>query len=245
MPNTTTKAAFARICKVTKPGIAKAIKLGLVVLDGKKVNLDHRLTHEYYFKRTGKKLKPVDHVKEKAVKKPVAVKKKKVAKKKPACKKPATKKTSVEPITAPVELSDNDPEPDILADDGYKLPDGIERFEDITIHNLHKVPKDLIDKIKSFEVAAKAKQSREVSRGKLIERDIVKKVFAKIHTVDTNQWKTLEDKITPDLCSLFKAQDGGEQSIKARKMINLEVTKILKYTKRLIDEFFIENKEAV
>ena len=101
----------------------------------------------------------------------------------------------------------------------------------------------MIKKIKEFEQGAKAKQDRLVKRGELIERKVVKQVFAKIHTVDTNQWKTLEDKIVPMLCGIFDAQDGGPESIRARKLISDEVTKILRYNKRLIDEFF-DNQEV-
>ncbi|MCK5611617.1 hypothetical protein KAR91_57635 [Candidatus Pacearchaeota archaeon] len=244
MPNTIPQNKFAVACSVSRQGIASAVSAKLIAVYNKKINIDHRKTCEYYFSKTGKKL-DVTELMAKKKRKPPKPKQVKPVKPAKAIKPTTPPKKPPEKITAPIDLPDNDPEPNIDPDDGYTLPKGIERFENITIHNLHLIPKDLIDKIKSFEVAAKAKQARDVSRGKLIERDIVKKVFAKIHTVDTNQWKTLEDKITPDLCSLFKAQDGGEQSIKARKMINFEVTKILKYTKRLIDEFFIENKEAV
>ena len=93
-------------------------------------------------------------------------------------------------------------------------------------------------------MAKKAKQDREVKRGELIKRELVKSIFAQIHTVDTNQWKTLEDKIMPELCGLFEVQDGSPEAIKARKLISEEVSKILRFVKRQIDEFFINNEEV-
>jgi hypothetical protein len=216
--NITTKAAFARMCGVSKPAIDKAVASGRVVLIDKKVNLDHHDTQEYYFGKTNKQLNPEEHAKKPKVVKPPVVKKKQPVKR-PA-KKAKPKPPPPEPeekITIEEELLDipDDHEPD----NGYQLPAGIARFEDITIHNLHLIPEALIKKIKEFETAAKAKQARLVSRGKLVERKVVKQVFAKIHTTDSNQWKTLEDKLVPILCGIFDAQDGGPESIKARKTI--------------------------
>jgi len=47
MTTTTTKAAFARLCGVSKQAIDKAVKSGSVILSGKKVDLTHRITVEY------------------------------------------------------------------------------------------------------------------------------------------------------------------------------------------------------
>jgi hypothetical protein len=230
MPNTIPQNKFAVACGVSRQGIASAIKAKLIVIYNKKINIDHRTTCEYYFKKTGKQLNVEELMKKK--------KRKKATKPKPP---PVEKPKPPEPETPPdiPEEIPDDPDPE----NGYSLPVGIKRFEDITIHNLHLIPQDLIKKIKEFEQGAKAKQDRLVKRGELIERKVVKQVFAKIHTVDTNQWKTLEDKIVPMLCGIFDAQDGGPESIRARKLISDEVTKILRYNKRLIDEFF-DNQEV-
>ena len=238
MPNTIPQNKFATHCNVTRQGIASAVKAGLIAVYKKKINIDHRKTCEYYYSKTGKVLKP--DVLLKKVKRAAPVKKKKIEARKPTPPKeiPPAAPLPVEPITAPIP-PDHDPEPD----DGYKLPKGIKSFEDITIHNIHLIPIDLVKKWKELEATKKSRQDREHKRGKLIDKVVVEKVFAKIHTVDSNQWKTLENKIAPDLCSLFKAQDGGEQSIAARKLINSEVTKILEYTKRIIDDFLKNNKE--
>ena len=220
------------MCGVSRQAIGKSVKAKKIKMIRGKVDLDHRLTCEYYHDKTGKRLKPDT--------KPA--KKKKVAPKpKPVAVVPP--EPPPEPITAPVAPPPKPVEYD--EDNGYALPPGIKNFEDITIHNLHLIPQDLIKKVKEFEVAAKAKQAREIDRGKLIKRELVKKIFAQIHTVDTNQWKTLEDKIMPELCGLFEVQDGSDEAIKARKLISEEVTKILRFVKRQIDEFFIDNEEVV
>lgn len=242
MPNTIAQNKFAVHCGVSRQGVAWAIANKLIAVYKKKINIDHRTTCEYYLKKTGRQLDPVELMKKVKRKSPASrPKKKPVSKPQPITTKPAPVQENPpvpepEPITAPIDTTppDTDPEPD----DGYTLPNGIENFEDITIHNLHLIPQDLIKKIKEFEVAAKAKQAREISRGELIKRDIVKQVFAQIHTVDTNQWKTLDDKIIPSLCGLFGVQDGSPEAIKARKMVSDEVAKILRYVRRITDEFF-------
>jgi hypothetical protein len=222
------------MCGVSRQAIGKAVKAKNIKMIRGKVDLDHRLTCEYYHDKTGKSLKPDA--------KPV---KKKAGKKTPPAPKPKPPEPTPPPVEPepPLENQGNTPDDDPDPENGYSLPAGIKRFEDITIHNLHLIPQDLIKKIKEFEQGAKAKQDRLVKRGELIERKVVKQVFAKIHTVDTNQWKTLEDKIVPMLCGIFDAQDGGPESIRARKLISDEVTKILRYNKRLIDEFF-DNQEV-
>jgi hypothetical protein len=237
MPNTIAQNKFANHCGVSRQGIAWAVQNKLIAVYKKKINIDHRITCEYYHKQTGKRLDPAALMKK--------VVRKKVAAPKPPKVKPVKLKPppQPEPITAPVDDSPPDnPDP---PDDGYSLPPGIKCFEDITIHNIHRIPQDLIKKVKELEVAKKAKQDREVKRGELIKRELVKKIFAQIHTVDTNQWKTLEDKIMPELCGLFEVQDGSPEAIKARKLISEEVSKILRFVKRQIDEFFIDNEEVV
>lgn len=239
MPNTIAQNKFGVHCGVSRQGIAWAVKNKLIAVYKKKINIDHRITCEYYFSKTGRTLNPEELLKKtkrkgKAEPKTKAVKPAKQAKPVPP----------VEPISAPAD--DSPPETqEKEPDDGYSLPPGIKCFEDITIHNIHRIPQDLIKKVKELEVAKKAKQDREVKRGELIKRELVKSVFAQIHTVDTNQWKTLEDKIMPELCGTFDVQDGSPEAIKARKLISEEVSKILRFVKRQIDEFFIDNGEVV
>jgi hypothetical protein len=217
------KIEFAKMVGVSRPAITKACKADRLGMIGKKINLNHRKTQEYIQAQKERVNKPKSAPKKKSVKKP------------PPIKKPTPQPPEPEQSQELPEIQEFD------EDDGYSLPAGIKRFEDITIHNLHLIPQDLIKKIKEFEQGAKAKQDRLVKRGELIERTVVKQVFARIHTTDSNQWKTLEDKLVPILCGIFDAQDGGPESIKARKTISDEVVKILRYNKRLIDNFFIEN----
>jgi hypothetical protein len=213
------KKVFSEMVGVSRPAITKACKANRLGMVGSKINLEHRRTKEYIR----------SHLEKSAAKKIIPKK---------------SKPGPVEPITAPVD--DSPPgNPDTEPDDGYALPPGIKCFEDITIHNIHRIPQDLIKKVKELEIAKKAKQDREVKRGELIKRDLVKQFTAKLHTVDTNQWKTLEDKIMPELCGMFEVQDGSPEAIKARKLISEEVSKILRFVKRQIDEFFIDNEEVV
>ena len=243
MPNTIAQNKFATHCGVSRQGIAWAVQNKLIAVYKKKINIDHRITCEYYHKQTGKRLDPAELMKKVERKKKGATKPPKPVKIKPVKPAPPPPAKEPEKITAPPD--DSPPDDPDQPDDGYSLPPGIKCFEDITIHNIHLIPIDLGKKWKELEATKTSKQTREVKRGELIKRELVKSIFAQIHTVDTNQWKTLEDKIMPELCGLFEVQDGSPEAIKARKMIGDEVSKILRFVKRQIDEFFINNEEVV
>lgn len=211
------------MCGVSRQAISKAKKAKLIKLLGKQVNLDHRITCDYYYTQTGKLLRPD------AITEPPP------PRKTPPPKKPAApKKPKVTKIPEETSIDNPPPEPD---DETYELPAEVKTMDDVTPEILHLMPSDFITKMKNIETALSTRTKREELRGILIKRTVVRSFISKLYTVDTNQLKTLEDRLVPKMCGVFGKQDDDPESVKARKLINKEVTRILRHIKRLMDEF--------
>ena len=232
------------MCGVSRQAIGNAVKAGKIKMLGDKINLDHRITCEYFYSQTGHNLKQ-EHIEKPPKKKQRAKSKprKKTVKKKPAP--PPEEKPSSEPpeeITAPIDNSaPYDPDQDV--DDSYKLPAGIETLDDITAKNIHLLPLDYIKKLKEYETAMKARQMRDESRGFLIERALVRSFISRLYTIDTNQIKTQEDRLVPELCGVFGKQDGCPESFDARKLIKDDGAELLRSIKRMMDDFLVKLRE--
>lgn len=246
MPNTVNQSHFAKMCGVSRQAISKAKdkKPPLLKMIGKHVNLDHRITCEYYFAQTGRQLRPESVDEAPPAKKPPPAK---ASKPNPAAtpstKTPATKKKTKK---AAVQIGDDTPDPELNPDidldeldyeNGYALPKGIKCFEDITIHNLHTIPGDLVKKVKELEVAKKAKQDRDAKRGELIEREVVFKFISQLYVIDVNQIKTQEDRLVPGLCGVFGVEVGSPESIEARKLIKNDSADLLESIQREVNDY--------
>ena len=237
MPNTVNQSHFAKMCGVSRQAIskAKANKPPLIKMIGKMVNLDHRITCEYFYTQAGRQLTPgLDTVAPaKKIIKPVPP---------PKPPRPPRKKPPIEPITAPVD--DGEEEPEFDPDAPIVLPPGIESLDDINESNILTIQSDYLKKLKDLEAAKSSKQKREEALGLLIKRSTVRVVFAKLHTIDTNQWKTLEDRLAPGISGIFGFEEGCAEEVEVRRLINEEVAKTLRHEKRLLDDFLIKFKEV-
>ena len=93
--------------------------------------------------------------------------------------------------------------------------------------------------MKLIEQTFKTRLDREHAQGLLVKRQDVKQVFAKIYSVDTNELKSLEDRLTPAICGVFGEPDDSDSALQIRKMLNEEVTKSLKHIKRIINDYLV------
>jgi hypothetical protein len=216
MESTTTRAQLSRDLGVSKPAITKAVDRGDVILTASgKVDLNHRVTLEY-IRRHDKNYQPPEP-KQKTERKP---KSKSEQKKKTKKKKPKADDQTVEP-----------------EDDQLLLPmGGITAIDRSTIHLYEK--RDL-EKLKIFEQATLENIKVQEKEGKLISRELVSRVFAKIYTVDTEQLRALEDNLTPKICGVFGISEDSTESVKVKKEINVAVSKALSHIKRLIDSHLV------
>jgi hypothetical protein len=196
-----TRAEMARLCGVSKPGIAKAIKLGVVNLigDGRSARID--ITDPVnvdYINREEHNCGGKNDVRST----------------------PGTK--SDNPLPPPPSSSPDRPV--------------INSLDDINETNLFLLTKSDIDKLKAYEQALSARLKREESRGKLISRTLVRSIFHKLYTVDNNELKSMEDKLTPSICGLFGEHDDSENAVAVRKLLNNEITKALRHIKRILND---------
>jgi hypothetical protein len=215
MPNTVNKKHFADQCGVSRAAITKACQAGLIGTDAKgNVNLDRSITKSY--------------LKDKLAKKAAKDRKQPV---KPLPR-PPKKKPGPKPKPKPQQEA-----PEII------FPE-LTNLDQINGNNIHLYDKGDIDKFKSLETALSTKTKREELLGTLIKRSTVRTVFAKLHTIDTNQWKTLEDRLAPGISGIFGFEEGCKEEVEVRRQINEEVAKTLRHEKRLLDDFLIKHGEV-
>ncbi|MEE8206496.1 MAG: hypothetical protein V3T82_06070 [Nitrospinaceae bacterium] len=248
--NTTSKSHFSKMCGISKAAVTKAVRAGLIIVDDAgAVNLDHRITRQYLSSKRsalggGAAQLPGSKIPEKKPRavKPKAPAKKKTAKVKPKApqeltldlglskpKAPVKKKAvKVKPKASPKKINLDDP-----------LPPAKEfrTLADLTERDLRNFTKEDVNKLKTIEQTLKTRLDREAADGLLIERSLVKQVFARIHSIDTNELKTLKDRLTPAICGVFGEPDDSPHAVTIRKMLDDEMVKSLRHMKRLMDEF--------
>lgn len=214
--NTVNKKHFADQCGVSKAAITKACQNGLVATDENgNVNLDRSITKSYLKAKLAR----------------TAKKDARISPAKKAKKKPGPKPKNPKSITAP--------------ESDAPFFQELKSLDDLNENNMHLYDKADIDKFKSFEAALSTRVKREELQGKLINRSAVRVIFAKLHTIDTNQWKPLEDRLAPGISGIYGFEEGCKEEVKVRQIISGEVAKTLRHVKRLLDDFLIKNKEAV
>lgn len=208
MSNTTTKAHFARMTGMTQPAIGKACKHGNV----KTIVVG------------GKTLINLDHRITKAylTSKMDSPKPPKVEK-----KKKAAKVKEVAPEVEPEEPKE-------------KKPDKFGRvtsLDDITPENLIDVEAQDIKKFKDYEAALKTRLEIQTRRGDLIPRIMVRQAFSKLYQIYVNQFKTSEDRLVPDICSIFKFPDSSPEAVELRELLSADMAKGLNHSHRTFNDF--------
>lgn len=115
---------------------------------------------------------------------------------------------------------ENKPEPPPKKPGHGNNPSGISSNPDDTT-------KTELEKLKIKEQTEQIKIKNEMIRGALIEKKHVVKLFAKIHEIDQNQFKTLNIKVVPKISSVYNvANDTNTKAI--LKIIGREDDKDLK-----------------
>ena len=233
---TVSKKFFAKLCGVTPAAITKALKSGKITLEGKFVNLDAPNTSAYLNKKNGIPVPPPPkpRVEDYLPKKPPVSKakppqpspKKREPPPAPKPRKPKTRKpTAIKPI------QDEKPEP--VAPERYEIVD----LAGMSDHDLGQLGSSELDRMKTIEQTLKIRQQREAARGELIPRNSVKIIFAKLHAVDNAEFKTMEDRLTPAICGVFGEPDDSDHALEIRKLLNNEIIKVLRHSKRIINTY--------
>ncbi len=244
--NITSKSHFSKMCGISKAAVTKAVQAGLIIIDDAgAVNLDHRKTRQYLASKrsiagSGAAKLPGAKIPEK---KPRAVKPKAAAKKKAAKVKPkAPEELTLDLGMAEPKTPAKPKAPAKKFDPDAPLPP-VKEFKthaDLTERDLRNFTKEDVNKLKTIEQTLKTRLDREAADGLLIERSLVKRVFARIHSVDTNELKTLKDRLTPAICGVFGEPDDSAHAVTIRKMLDDEMIKSLRHMKRVINDFLMD-----
>lgn len=230
-PKLISQSAFARLAKISRQSITKAITKGKLRKHPgtTNINLNDPSSIDYLQNETPNRTKI-----KKKTKDPSGTKqKKKATKKKTGKVSPKNEKSgkaAYKKLAHDLDTFDDD-------DIEYELPDDVD-YDDIDLERISKAKADRYHKI---EQTKKIKIERLAKEGLLIERTLVQQVFGQIYMIDSNQFKTMGDKLAPDIAALAGIDD-PEIIIKINEKIESAAFKILKHIKADIDKFLLSIK---
>jgi hypothetical protein len=101
---------------------------------------------------------------------------------------------------------------------------------------LEYLDEDELDRLKRIEDIKTKRIKNAASRFELVERQLVKVVMGKIHTVDTQELLTLPAKMAPLICGMCGVED-PEKIREAEVAIETEVYTALQNIQNIISEF--------
>lgn len=124
----------------------------------------------------------------------------------------------------------------IPLDEGIEAVDAEEVLNRLSSFDIRKLSSGDVAKVARLESALKTRVEREVKRKELIDRDIVRTVFGKIYTIETNELKTIGTKLAAELAGMFETED-PKKMLAVEKKIDNEIAKSLAHIKRVINDF--------
>lgn len=105
--------------------------------------------------------------------------------------------------------------------------------------DLRTVAKVDVEKYHKLEAMLKIRVEREQRRGDLVDRKLVQTVFAKLFTIDSNEWCTLGAKLAAEIAGLFESSDPA-LVLRVEKLIDTATRKTLAHVKRTLDDFLVK-----
>ena len=105
--------------------------------------------------------------------------------------------------------------------------------------NISALSRSTTDKLKTIEQIHALRIKSDKERKDLIERTLVRRLFSKLYLIDTNEIKTLADKLPAELAAIMGVDD-RELIMKVGATIETEVYKTLAHIKRLINDLLDE-----
>jgi len=105
--------------------------------------------------------------------------------------------------------------------------------------NVGALSRATTDKLKTIEQIHALRIKTDKERQELIDRDLVRRLFSKMYLIDTNELKTLADKLPADIAGLAGIDD-QKVIMEIGERIEREVYRSLAHIKRLINDLFEE-----
>jgi ribosomal protein S13 len=112
------------------------------------------------------------------------------------------------------------------------------------IDDLEHISKTSIDRLKTIEQIKDLRIKTELSRNKLIPRELVSRVFSKLYAIDINEFKTLGPAISQDIIPLVGIVEEN-QIMAIGEMVDKHLRKVLQHIKRIIDDFLKTLEEEI
>lgn len=103
-----------------------------------------------------------------------------------------------------------------------------------------------VDLRKALANAEKAEMEVKIKMKDLISRELVARVFRKIYTIDSTEWRGLGPRIAPDIMSACKIEDPTKE-VEISDLVERQVFRTLSHVQRVINEFLeaVESEERV
>lgn len=103
-----------------------------------------------------------------------------------------------------------------------------------------------VDLRKALANARKAEMEVKIKMKDLISRELVSRVFRKLYTIDSTEWRGLGPKLAPDIIALCEVEDPTKE-VEVSDRIEREVFRTLGHVQRVLNEFLeeIESEDRV
>lgn len=104
--------------------------------------------------------------------------------------------------------------------------------------DIRTMPKAVLDKIKTLEMALKTRVDRQNKRGELIDRALVRTLFGKLYQIDSNNWRTLGANLAPEIAGALGVEDPA-LVLQVEQMIDDRVLRTLGFVKRTVQDTLV------
>ena len=103
-----------------------------------------------------------------------------------------------------------------------------------------------VDLRKALANAEKAEMEVKIKMKDLISRELVARVFRKIYTIDSTEWRGLGPRIAPDIMAACKIEDPTKE-VEISDLVERQVFRTLSHVQRVINTFLeeVESEERV
>jgi len=216
---------FAQLAGVSNAAIIRARKEGRIFKSARGIDPTHPTNKHYLENARGRQGQ------------------KKEVKRKPAGRKghKPRGKSKAEKKRGNGKGKDNTPDyqpPGIIIDQLPDMPLDPENghTDDPAIQEAIRITKTDADTWKRIEEIKKLQLARQEKRKELVPRVMVQRVFNRLYMIDVNQFRSLGDRVSPEIASLCGAAE-QETILQINKIIEREIFKTLKHVQRLLDEF--------
>ena len=96
-----------------------------------------------------------------------------------------------------------------------------------------------VDLRKALAGAQKTEMEVAIKMKDLISRELVSRLFRKIYSIDSTQWRGLGPRVAPDVMAVCEVEDPSKE-VEISDRIEQEVFRTLGHVKRVINEFLAE-----